>query len=323
MCVLAATAAVTGLALAGPWRRSLTWSALVIAGVTALALGIDVLAGSDLQLNSLMGYTALVGGRYHGFGNIGFAVFATSALLAAAWLAEWPLRGGRRAAAVALVMAIGLLAAGIDGWPSWGSDFGGVLAIIPGTAVLAFLVAGRRISPLTIGLIGVVAVAAVLAIAFADSLRPIAEQTHLGRFWGDLRHGTAWGVIGRKMAAMLSSLRYWQFTVIAVGAVCFLFLVLARPLKWRAPVLADAYARTPTLRPALIAALTTAVVGMLVNDSGVVVAAIALGLAVPLTLAVGIRARELGDRPPPRAAGSSPPSPGRPERPESQSASTG
>ncbi|HEX6471422.1 MAG TPA: hypothetical protein VF069_20135, partial [Streptosporangiaceae bacterium] len=268
MCVLVATGAVTGLALAGPWRRSATAPALVIAAVTAVVLGVDVLTGSHLQLNSLMGYTALVGGRYHGFGNIAFAVFATGALLTAAWLAGWPLRDGRRAAAVALVVAAGLVTAALDGWPSWGSDFGGVLAIVPGTAVLALLIAGRRVSWRAAALIAVGAVAAVLAIAFADSLRPATDQTHLGRFWGDLVHGTAWGVIGRKIVAMLYSLRYWQFTVIAIGAVCFLFLVLARPLKWRAAVLADAYSRTTTLRPALIAALTTALVGTVVNDSG-------------------------------------------------------
>jgi hypothetical protein len=320
MSVLGATAAVTALALAGPWRRSLIAPALVIAGVTALALGLDVLTGSHLQLNSLMGYTALVGGRYYGFGNIAFAVFATSAILFAAWLADWPLRDGRRAAAVGVVVAAGLVAVALDGWPAWGSDFGGVLAIVPGTAVLAFMIAGRRLSPFTIGLIGAAALGAVLAIAFADSLRPVTEQTHLGRFWGDLLDGTAWGVIGRKIVAMLYSLRYWQFTVIAVGALCFLFFALARPLKLRAAVLADAYARAPTLRPALIAALTTAVVGTAVNDSGVVVAAIALGLAVPLTLAAGIRAQEAAD-PPPVAAAATPPE--RPERPESRSAPTG
>ena len=320
MCVLVATAAVTGLALAGRWRRSPITPALVVAWVTALVLGLDVLTGSHLQLNSLMGYTALVGGRYYGFGNIAFAVFATGSILSAAWLAEQPLGGGRRTAAVALVVAVGLAGAALDGWPSWGSDFGGVLAIVPGTAVLAFMIAGRRISPLNMGVIGAVAVVAVLAIAFADSLRPVTDQTHLGRFWDDLLHGSAWGVIGRKIVAMLYSLRYWQFTVIAVGAVSFLFFVLARPLRWRAAVLADAYSSAPTLRPALIAALTTAVIGMLVNDSGVVVVAIALGLAVPLTLAAGIRAQELAEPPAGRAAAVPPE---RPERPESRSAPTG
>jgi hypothetical protein len=316
--ILLATAAVTALALAGPWRRSLIAPALVIAAVTAATLGLDVLTGSHLQINSLMGYTALVGGRFYGFGNIAFAVFATGSILAAAWLAEWPLRAGRRTIAVTIVVAVGVVAAALDGWPSWGGDFGGVLAIIPGTAVLALMIAGKRISPVRVGLIALAAVAVVLVIAFADSLRPVTDQTHLGRFWDDLVHGDAWGVIGRKLLAMLKSLRYWQFTVIAIGAVCFVFFVLARPVRWRAAVLADAYTRTRTLRPALIAALTTASVGMLVNDSGVVIPAIALGLAVPLTLAVGVRGVELSGRP-----ASSPPPPTRPAHRGPRSAPTG
>jgi hypothetical protein len=319
--VLAATTAVTALALAGPWRRSLITPALVIAGITALTLGVDVLTGSNLQINSLMGYTALVGGRFYGFGNIAFALFATAAILTAAWLAEWPLRrtGERRGrrAAVVLVAVAGAVAAALDGWPTWGSDFGGVLAIVPGAAVLTLMIAGSRISPVKVALIGLAAVAIVLAIAFADALRPAAEQTHLGRFWDELVQGQAWGLIGRKILAMLYSLRYWQFTVIAIGAVCFLFFVLARPPQRRAAVLALAYRRSPTLRPALMAALTTASIGMLVNDSGVVIPAIALGLAVPLTLAAGVRGQELADQP---GSATEPPRPG---LSESRSAPTG
>src|SRR5918992_3573898 len=95
-----------------------------------------------------------------------------------------------------------------------------------------------------------------------------------------------------------------------MGAVFFLFFVRARPMQWRAAVLADAYRRSPTLRPALMAALTTALIGMLVNDSGVVIPAIALGLAVPPTLAAGVRGQELADRPAPSTP---PPRPGRSE----------
>lgn len=316
LSVAAALTVVMALAMGGPWRRSVLWPGLVISGVTALVLGVDVVSGSPLELNAFMGYNAIVGGRYYGFGNPAFALFATAAILSAAWLAEWPLRTGRRRAAVAVVLVIGFATIAIDGWPGWGSDFGGVLAIVPALAVLTLMVAGKRVSVLRLALFCLAGAAVVLSIAFADSLRPPAAQSHLGRFWEQLVAGDASGVIVRKAGAMLHSLGYWPFTVIAIAALGFLYFVLARPLDWRAGLLGRSYSYSLTLRPALLAALTVAIIGMLMNDSGVVVPALVFSLAIPLLLAASVRALELdGDaeepaspaRPAPRPAGTAPP----------------
>jgi hypothetical protein len=291
-CVLLAVVVVTALALAGPWRRSITGSGLVVAGLTASVIGLDVITGSNLQLNAFMGYSPLVAGRFYGFGNMAFAVFATAAILCAAWLAERPLRVGRRGLAVAVALAIGFAAAAIDGWPGWGADFGGVLALIPGTAVLGMLIVGKRVSPARLGLFCLAGLAAVLALSFTDSLRPAAQETHLGRFWDQLGNGEAFGVIVRKAGAMLHSLGYWPFTVIAIASLCFLYFVLARPLDWRAALLDRAYSYSAALRPALLSALTIGIIGMVVNDSGVVIPALVVSVAVPLALAASVRALE-------------------------------
>ncbi|WP_425455020.1 hypothetical protein [Actinocorallia herbida] len=292
VCVAAATALVTAAALAGPWRRSLTGSGLVIAMITVAVLGIDAMTGSHLQLNAFMGYTALVAGRFYGFGNMAFSLFATAAILTAAWLAEPLVRAGRRRAAAALVVAIGLGAMTVDGFPGWGADFGGVVAILLGTAVLALQVGGQRVSAVRIALAGAVGAGVVLGMAFLDSLR--AEPTHLGKFWEQLAAGEALGVVTRKAGAMLRSFGgYLPFTLMAISALLFLFLVLARPLAWRASALARAYDYSPTFAPSLVAVLTVTLVGMLMNDSGVVIPALVFTLAVPLVLAACVRALEL------------------------------
>jgi hypothetical protein len=316
LSVAVALAIVMALAVGGPWRRSVLWPGLVISGVTALVLGVDTVTGSHLELNAFLGYNAIVAGRFYGFGNPAFAIFATAAILSAAWLAERPLRAGRRRTAVAVVVVIGLAAMAIDGWPSWGSDFGGVLAIVPALAVLTLMVAGKRVSVLRLALFCLAGAVVVLSISFADSRRPPGAQSHLGRFWEQLVAGQATGVIVRKAGAMLHSLGYWPFTVIAIAALCFLYFVLARPSKWRAGLLGHAYSYSVTLRPALLAALTVAIIGMLMNDSGVVVPALVFSLAIPLLLAASVRALELdGDveepappaRPAPRSANTAPP----------------
>ncbi|WP_157963530.1 hypothetical protein [Actinocorallia populi] len=291
VCVAGLVALITALALAGPWRRSITGPGLVIAGLTAAVLGLDVVTGSSLQINTFMGYTALVAGRFYGFGNMAFALFATASILTAAWLAEPLLRAGRRLAAVAVVTAIGLTAMVVDGLPGWGSDFGGVIAILVGTGTLALLISGRRVSVVRMGLLGLLGAAVVLGMSFADSRR--AEPTHLGQFWRQLAAGEGWSVVTRKFGAMLNSLGHLEYTLAVIGGLLFLFLVLARPSSWRTPILASAYRRTPTLRPALLSVLVVALIGMLMNDSGVVIPALVFTLAIPLVLAACVRALEL------------------------------
>ncbi|MFI0486361.1 hypothetical protein [Actinomadura sp. 9N215] len=309
--VLGFAGLLTGLALAGPWRRSAFAPGLVITLVTALVLALDVMTGSSLQLNTLMGYTALVAGRFYGFGNQAFSLFAVAAILTAAWLTEFPLRAGRKTVALGIVAAIGAFAVAVDGLPSWGSDFGGVLAMVPAFAMLGLMVTGRRVSPLKLGLFCLAGAALVLLISYLNSKS--ANPTHLGRFWQDLMDGDAWGVIVRKFNAMLNSLGYWHLTLPLAAAIGFLFFVLARPTRWRVSLLQRAYEHSVTMRPALLCALTVGVIGMLVNDSGVVILSVAFSLATPLMLAAGVRALEIDLW----NADSEPPAP-----PESPSAST-
>src|SRR3569833_3210383 len=67
--IVVGVALITGLSLAGPWRRSIMGAGAVVGGVTALVLTLDVLTGSHLQTCSMLGYTPLVAGRFYGFGN--------------------------------------------------------------------------------------------------------------------------------------------------------------------------------------------------------------------------------------------------------------
>ncbi|WP_433243305.1 hypothetical protein [Actinomadura nitritigenes] len=305
--VLGFAGLMTGVALAGPWRRSTFLPGLVITAVTAVVLALDVMTGSSLQLNTLMGYTALVAGRFYGFGNQAFSLFAVAAILTAAWVCEFPLRrhraepdpGGpagatRRAKAVSvgIVAAVGLLTVAVDGLPAWGSDFGGVIAITPAFAMLGMMITGKRVSPVKLGAFCVAGIALVLAISWWNSRS--ANPTHMGRFWRDLMDGNAWDVVTRKFDAMLNSLGYWPFTLALAAALVFLFFVLARPTRWRAvSLLHRAYQHTLTMRPALICALAVGIIGTLVNDSGVVILSVAFSLATPLMLAAGVRSLEI------------------------------
>ncbi|PZG36177.1 hypothetical protein C1I98_27140, partial [Spongiactinospora gelatinilytica] len=134
---------ITGLAFAGPWRHAVLGPLTVVAGVTSLGLMLDVANGSQLQINAVTGYEPVTGGRFYGFGNIAFAVFATASIMLLAGLAHPLVTRGRRRLALVVCGGYGLLAVFADGWPSWGADFGGVPAFVIGVAVFLTLLSGR------------------------------------------------------------------------------------------------------------------------------------------------------------------------------------
>ncbi|MEU6426940.1 hypothetical protein ABZ860_13690 [Microbispora sp. NPDC046973] len=304
--IAAIAAALTVAALAGPWRRGVLGPLTVIAAVTAGVLLGDLLTGTPLQLNSLMGYTGVVGARYYGLGNIPFALLATAVLLVTTAAADRLVRAGRKAVAVALVAALGAFAMLLDGWPGVGSDFGGVIAFVPGIAVTALIVAGRRVSIVKLGAFCAAGGVLVMAIAYLDYLRPPASQTHLGRFVGQVADGTFLPVISRKLGAMLSTLLSPNLMPVVIAAFAFLVFALLRPGAASAGVLPIAFERAPMLRAGLLGALVSGLVGMLVNDSGAAVLSMALALAVPLVLSAGIRALQHGE---PASGGSPAPPP--------------
>jgi hypothetical protein len=149
---------------------------------------IDIVTGGRLQINTPLGYTPTIAGRFQGYGNLSFGLVAASSIVVAvlgAWLV--PARKRLIVCWAAWVGAITLVA---DAAPRFGSDVGGTLAILPGWGAAhragrsspqpaAVALAGRRRCSMT--------------CSRAGSARPASSRTHLGRFADDLLHGDgAW-----------------------------------------------------------------------------------------------------------------------------------
>lgn len=290
-------ALVVTIALAGPWRRGIVVPGTIVAALTALLLAADVMTGSRLQLNSPTGYDALAGGRFYGFGNIAFAAFATSMLLAAAGLAHALLSRGRQLGAVLAVAGLGTVAILLDGLPSWGSDFGGVVALLPGVAVAALIISGRRVSIGKLALFGMGGVVVVTLMTYLDYARPPEERTHLGQFAHQLLQGGGVPVINRKLEGMLNTVGSPTLLPVILGALAFLVFILLRPGRYQTGGLRLAYEHFPALRAGLIGSLITALVGFGINDSGAAVPALALTIAIPLALAASVQAMRLAAMP--------------------------
>jgi hypothetical protein len=276
-CLLISTLLVTAIAFAGRWRRHRFGPAVAVAVVTALVLALDVITGSHLQLNGLLGYNPIVAGRFTGLGNMPFAVFAVSGLVClAAALQGQPTRSARW-----LAVVIGGTLIVIDGTPGLGADFGGVLALVPAIVLLTMIATNIRLSPARVAGALAAGVAAVTVIAIVDYQRDADNQTHLGRFVGQLFDGTAWEVVERKLDASWYILLHSPVAILAP----FLILTLAGLFVPRDGVgrrlLASA---NPVELGAAVSTATAAVLGSLLNDSGIAVFVAAGCVIVPLLL---------------------------------------
>lgn len=280
--IVAFTLALTVVALAGPWRRRLYGPPGVVAGVTATVLAVDVASGSTLQQSSLLGLSPLVAGRFYGFGNIPFAIFVVASLVAAAALGQWLIDRGhsRRVAAVA-VAAVGLVAVVVDGAPQAGADVGGILAAIPGFAVLVMGTLGTRVTVLRIALAGFGATVLFFAFAWLDWLRPPGSRTHFGSFFADVLSGQAMTVILRKAEASIGTLSRWPSYgwIVPIAYLVILWLMRSDVAGVRLTI------RGWPLMPYMVwSALLTGAAGFAANDSGIIVPALLLTVGVPLAV---------------------------------------
>ncbi|HMM94657.1 hypothetical protein [Phycicoccus sp.] len=271
-------AALTALSLAAG-RRWPLGAAGVLAVVTLLVLGGDVLTGSRLQLASVFGQNPTVGGRFYGFGNTSYALYGLAVLTAVTVVALAPRPGRWRAVGLgALVLVV---AVGLEGHPSLGADFGGPPGLVLGGLLVLAVAAGVRLTVGRVLLAGAGVVLLTSALAVLDWLRPEQSRTHLGEFVQTVLDGGADEVVGRKLAQNLSNLGSPPLLAIAAGAV--LVLVVAHRTGWRP------HAPGGTL---LRAALVLGVVGFAVNDSGLVVPDFVLLPLLPLLAVAGTDVRK-------------------------------
>jgi hypothetical protein len=283
--VLAAVA-VSAASRVGPWAP-----VGVLSAALWLVLVVDVVTGGRLQINTPLGYTPTVAGRFQGFGNLSFGLVGASAVVTAVLLLHRPTPhpiGPGEASASAVPVPptwvaafVGAVTAVAVAAPAFGSDVGGTLAIVPTFVVIVTMIAGRRVGWKPLVAVGAGSVVLVTALAALDMARPASSRTHLGRFLDELLNGDGGLVIRRKMRGNLAILTssFWSFVLVGV-------VVLAAVIAWRrrSSVLPALQAR-PALRVFLAGFGIVAFLGFALNDSGLAVPAIMLAVAVPWVVA--------------------------------------
>lgn len=238
---------------------------MIIGAGTALLIILDVLLGAPLQKNSILSYDPIAGSRYYGIGNECMGAMLGSTILALGeTLAEHKILAGLSFAAVVLVLML----------PGLGANFGGALAGLLGFTVALFGLGIFKEKKYRLGLVGVFAVALTLLI-FVNLGR---EQSHVGRFLTAVfaDPGTFFMVVAGKLAMNWRLIR-WSLWTKAFGA---LFIAALGIIFSRRKPLARLLGR---LWPQVRGTLAAAFAALVLNDSGIVAAAMTLlYLSLPL-----------------------------------------
>jgi hypothetical protein len=271
---LCATLTVLGVAVSERLKASI---GVVAAAFTVTILTVDAALGAVMQPGSLLNSKPTNGGRWYGFGNVTFAVYACATLVLIGYLAQRLDAASRRPSAIITMAILGVGVVACDGWPSMGADFGGVLALTPAVLWLLCALAGVKIKWPAAVVCGAVAVALVAVISWLDWRRGPATRSHLGNFVQRVLEGDAQDIIFRKAVAAAGSL-VTPLGVVAVIAGIVLWILIFR-------VLGPLYDNREITRAVALAILVAAILGTLVNDGG-----ISIWITMTVTFAVALGA---------------------------------
>lgn len=266
---------------------------LAVAGalLTVTVLSVDAVTGGLMQRGSLLNPRPFDGGRWYGFGNVTSAVYAAAALVLVGYLSA-SRRRPRQSAVSAALLALVILVCG--GWPAFGADFGGLLALGPPMGWLLLTTRAtargrprrREVLAVLLGSAGAAGVAVV--VAWLDWSKGPGARSYLGKFVQRVLDADAGGLLLRKATAVLNSLTTSTgLVVLAVGAVVWLIVLI------RVQNVAASWWHPRVSR----VVLATAILGTLLNDSGVAVfAAVTASYAVTVA-SLWIDSLEGTDRP--------------------------
>ncbi|NLY43460.1 MAG: hypothetical protein GX066_05745 [Clostridiaceae bacterium] len=238
---------------------------IAISTITLVLIFLDILLGGPLNKTSLLGYDAVIGARYYGIGNEYMGIFVASALMTIVPLVyqEKLPRWGAIILFMLIIPVIGL--------SQFGANVGGTItaSVAFGFAVLCFY--GRRIRLKEILILFLITVSFIGVFAIYDIV--VAEQkSHLARALADFHSkgiSAIFNIVRRKLEMNIKLLRWTIWSRVLLVSVGVMTVLSFKPQG----LLRMLFNKYKSFSLAWYSILIAGITGMLVNDSGVVVAA--------------------------------------------------
>ncbi|NJC71819.1 hypothetical protein HC031_19140 [Planosporangium thailandense] len=279
----AATAAVTVVGT----RRRVLGPLGGVAGLVAVVMAADVLTGSRLQLNSVVGYSAAAGGQFAGLAAVGFGVFTAGALVAAGCVAQHVVRQWRPV----VFAVIGGTAVLVAGSPYLGADAAGAVGLTAGVCVAAAMSTGGWLTFPRIAWALLAGIAVTSAFALLDMHRPVSQRGSVGRFLSHLGDGTGRLVLHPIESDNVVATATSPLTLLVFGAAVMLFFALLRP--WGG--LKRLFGLYPAVRASLAGTAVATVIAGLLQGAGLTTAGGATTTVLPLAVLAALRVQRHAD----------------------------
>ncbi|MEW6621580.1 MAG: hypothetical protein AB1420_00360 [Bacillota bacterium] len=252
---------------------------------TSMFIILDLYFGSKLLKSSILGYDALAGARYYGIGNEYMGVLVGSSIIAVNGAIGY-FKNNRYLLVGCIVYLTVVTALLIS--PNYGTNFGGSIAASFAFGYLILSTSSQKIRMKHLTCLLSFAAAFIMVIAFIDSLRDPAIQSHLGRTVNLAKLEGLEPIIEiatRKLQMNLKLLRYtiWSrvfiLTLLALVIACFKPIYIIQLLRKDYPQIFRGF----------FAVVLGSVAALLTNDSGIVAAATMLIYAVgPMLYLAGL-----------------------------------
>lgn len=255
---------------------------IAISALTLLILNIDIINNSSLIKSSVLGYDPMSGARYYGIGNEYVGVLmGTSILLAAALYQKI-----NRPFILGLITLLFISQTYMLAAPALGAQSDGMITAPAAFIVTLILLSGHHFNPKQVfSLLGVV-LASVLAFTIFDMTKPAEMQSHIGRAANQIYQGgwrEALLIMARKAAMNMKLIRYTIWTRVFIAILLSLAVLVYRPVG-AMKMIRDKY---PPLFKGFAGILLAAIIGGVINDSGIVCAATtSIYLITPLLMLI-------------------------------------
>ena len=268
----------------------------VLSASTVAVLVVDVASGARLQVNSILGYAPLTADRFYGIGGTALGVLVASTLVATAIYLDWSRRRRDALAWVGATFVVVVVAAGAS---VLGAKVGSILTMVPVFVVTFAALAGFRPSWKTIAVALGVTVAVVAAAGATELLRPATARSHLGELLGTSNNsggGTLATVIARKASTDVRVFLETVWSWLALIVTLFLAYLLVRDHRF-----VRILPRGSALRVGALALVGAGMLGLLVNDTGIIITSLVLVYLGPYLalLALDATSRHVGAVPAP------------------------
>jgi hypothetical protein len=239
----------------------------VLSWITVAAITIDGLFNGYCELKSFLGYSAVAGARFYGIGNE-YLGFLLGAYIVAVSLS---LNQIKRYSSQILWAGVFLITI-ILIHPGLGSSIGGGITAFVGLSVTTCLWLKR---PLRLKMMMRLAVALIIIFSLVvcwDYYLNKNSMTHLGQLITSLANGNFHilsEMVSRKLQLNLRLINYSIWGQVLIGILIVIPLIYKRPPQ----AITGFFEKYPGISRGFLGLVIAAIVGLVINDSGIVTAA--------------------------------------------------